>query len=539
MKAVVVRIKLLQPLLVTRPGGGEENSSDAYSFIPGSVIRGALIGRYMELNPADKEISKPKDGKPRPFFDGSCCFLNGYPVDRSGNRMLPAPLSWQSEKSPTSDYPTVYDFAVSESGPKEPAGVKKEFASLVSKGKVELDTPERFMQVHNASLGRGIKEKGRSFVYRYETLAEGREFEAAVVGEGAHHLFTELMNISPGMELRLGGSRSANYGRVKLTSITLVADWKETSEESNDDGMIIVTLLSDAILTGSYGQPVSNLDDLLSAKCQKAFTRPRLVGGFNRKWGLPLPQAEALQAGSVFVYPGEPEVKRRLSEMVESGIGERRVEGFGRVAVNWQRQPYYRQLQPSEILPTDTKDNAVPQPTLVREDSKALAARMAERQAREVLDLSLAKALSQLTIEKPPQASQLSRLRAAARLALQKKDLAVIPVHVSSLKSAADQLERARVVDMDTSSNDRPIRLNEWLTKHILSSTSNSEENWTVWSKYLKLGEGPVVAGVRLPRGTMEKLEIEYTARLLDALFRQTTRKVQDKRGGTHDSTME
>ena len=46
MKAVVLRIKLLQPLLVTRPGAGEENSSEAYSFIPGSVLRGALIGRY-------------------------------------------------------------------------------------------------------------------------------------------------------------------------------------------------------------------------------------------------------------------------------------------------------------------------------------------------------------------------------------------------------------------------------------------------------------------------------------------------------------
>lgn len=539
MKAVVVRIKLLQPLLVTRPGGGEENSSDAYSFIPGSVLRGALIGRYMELNPADKEISKPKDGKPRPFFDGSCYFLNGYPVARSGSRMLPTPLSWRSEKSPTSDYPTVYDFAVSKSGPKEPAALKKEFAARFGGGKVELDTPERFMQVHNASLGRGVKEKGRSFVYRYETLAEGQEFEAAVVGEGAHQLFIDL-NISTGMELRLGGSRSANYGRVKLTSITPVADWKETSEEINADGKIIVTLLSDAILTGLYGQPVSNLDELLSAKCQKAFTRTRLVGGFNRKWGLPLPQAEALQAGSVFVYSDDPETKKRLSEMVEQGIGERRVEGFGRVAVNWQGQSSYNQLQPGGVLPTETKEKAVPQPALAREDSKALAARMAERQARAELDLRLAKALSQLFIEKPPQASQLSRLRAAARLALQKKDLALIPAHVTSLKSAADQLERARVVDMDAKPNDRPTRLNEWLTKHMLSSPSHSDDNWTVWSKYLGLGEEePIVAGVRLPKGTMEKLEIEYTARLLDALFRQTTRKVQDKRGGTHDSTME
>lgn len=35
----------------------------------------------------------------------------------------------------------------------------------------------------------------------------------------------------------------------------------------------------------------------------------REIGGFNRTWGLPLPQAVAFQMGSVFVYRNLPQTR--------------------------------------------------------------------------------------------------------------------------------------------------------------------------------------------------------------------------------------
>lgn len=527
MKAVILRIKLLQPLLVTRPGAGEENSSEAYSYIPGSVLRGALIGRYLSQNPST-DISAP--GQKRPFFDESCLFLNAYPVAGNGKRAFPCPLSWRRDKSSTGG--TAYDFAIEEADLKKPAGFKKEFAQIAEK-KVEFISPERFMQVHNASLKRGVKEANNSFVYRYEALAAGLEFEAAVIGDGSQKL-CDALDLKKGDQLQLGGSRSANYGHVELIEVKHDNDWKESEPGEDINGSIILTLLSDAILINENGQPALHPDDYLGAKHQQAFTRMRLTGGFNRKWGLQLPQSPAVQAGSVFVYKAEEINKEDLGKILENGIGERRVEGFGRVAINLHTQAQYnpmvRNVQPAVELQSEAT-------ALTHQTSKSLAQKMAERQLRTQLETAIASTLTGLIIENPPKSSQLSRLRAAARLAIQLNNLAVIPAHVDSLKTAADQLERARI--RDKNSEGPSIRLNEWLRNHV---DPNPTETWTVWSKYLQKPEEIKVAGVGVPEETMKQLQIEFSARLLDALFRRTAREIQNmygKKGGINGRSKE
>ena len=42
MKALSYQVRLLEPLLATQLGAGEENSSQSSCFIPGSMLRGAL-----------------------------------------------------------------------------------------------------------------------------------------------------------------------------------------------------------------------------------------------------------------------------------------------------------------------------------------------------------------------------------------------------------------------------------------------------------------------------------------------------------------
>ena len=132
----------------------------------------------------------------RPFFDGSCLFLNGYPVSHSNERMLPIPLSWRVDKNTmkSGETFTIFDFAVEKNKSVEsPKGLGEDFAHI-NKTKVELDSPDRFMQVHNASQRRGVKKAGDSFVYRYEALAEGQIFEAIIAGEGSHKLCEDLKN---------------------------------------------------------------------------------------------------------------------------------------------------------------------------------------------------------------------------------------------------------------------------------------------------------------------------------------------------------
>lgn len=524
MKAVIFHIKLLQPVLAAHPGAGDENSSETYPFIPGSVLRGALIGRYLELHPG-VDISRAAPGSPRPFFDGSCRFLNGYPLSTEGLRMLPAPLSWRKEKNQTASNFTVYDLAVSHGGDiQEPAGLDIEFARI-NQQQVSLHNPERMMQVHNASQKRGVKRSKDSFVYRYETLASGQVFEAIVIGEGAHRLCKDL-KLAPGFSLRLGGSGSASYGKVELLTLDWQDDWKEAPSTARVDGKIILTLLSDAILTGLDGQPAVTLSPIFGKDDLEAFTRLRLVSGFNRKWGLPMPEALAIKAGSVFVYRADDISEADLARVVDIGIGERRAEGFGRVAINWQTQTFYNQPDPNRKQPSKTNTLPETPPPLRQPESIELAGKMAERRLRQLLDQDLARALARLRIENPPHPAQLARIRAAAKTAIAVNDLKVIPAHVDSLKSAADQLERARIVDSE--SENSSIRLGEWLKRHID----------TVWGDHLDRSAQANVAGEAVKIEMIEMLKVEYTARLIDALCNKTARKIQTAKGGAHGRSM-
>ena len=104
MSALTFRIRLKTPVLATQTESGEPNSATAFDYIPGSMIRGALIAR-MGGNVADLPVDPEMR---RLFFSGDVHFLNAYPFDADSfsNRLLPVPLSWRERDG------QIYDFAV-------------------------------------------------------------------------------------------------------------------------------------------------------------------------------------------------------------------------------------------------------------------------------------------------------------------------------------------------------------------------------------------------------------------------------------------
>jgi CRISPR-associated protein Csx10 len=101
MAVLTYQIRLLEPVLVTKLDG-DPNSNISYDYLPGSVLRAALLGRFASDNKvAVKDVledERTKADAARLFF-GHARFLNAYPVDRLNNRTLPKPLSWRQSKS--------------------------------------------------------------------------------------------------------------------------------------------------------------------------------------------------------------------------------------------------------------------------------------------------------------------------------------------------------------------------------------------------------------------------------------------------------
>lgn len=441
MKALTFLIRLIEPVLATQAQSGEPNSATAYSFIPGSMLRGAIIARYLkggQMNAGDENNIARKL-----FFNGTVRYLNAYPA-RAGDdsRLLPRPSSWLVPKDEVDDVTaTIYDDAVKkinlDKSLKPPKG---DFCWRDEYG-AQLGTPTMQITVHNASSNRSCKSEGESQVYRYDAIAARQVFSGVIISDDQTLLTEQIQPLLDAGKLVLGGSHTGGYGRVEITDVNLDTDWLEyNSDTVNELGsdQVILTCLSDVIWRSKNGQVDGDFSELVGEKPSKIFRRMRLVGGFNRKWGLPLQQAWAIEAGSVFVFSGTH--KATLEGFIEDGIGERRAEGFGRIAVNWHTR--------HKLLQNKLPKRELPAFDLVKlsRESEELAQRMADRRYLAELERVLARRISEFvgenTFQGLPRPAQISRARLVALQAWQSGKLEVIKRHFdNSFKSKFTRLE--------------------------------------------------------------------------------------------------
>lgn len=190
-------------------------------------------------------------------------------------------------------------------------------------------------------------------VYTYETIPPGSVLRAQVqVGAGAE--LPERWWEHLAGPARLGRSAKDEYGAVDievhsgpvvvgLPSLTLTGR------------RFIVWALSDLLLLDEWLRPAPTPEGLasyLSAALgvgvevppEDGDERHRLASAarhesWQRRWGLPRPSLVALRAGSVvrFELPAEADLEaagRVLDRLVVEGVGERRAEGFGRIAID-------------------------------------------------------------------------------------------------------------------------------------------------------------------------------------------------------------
>jgi CRISPR-associated protein Csx10 len=479
MKAITFLLHTQQPLLATSLQG-DPNSDVSFSYIPGSMIRGMLIGRYFQrhgLRSTDDILDDSKFPQVRGlFFDGSTRYLNAYLYSKvEEKRTLPIPRSWLKRKGDdisNSGEMVLYDFSYEP--PRQDISYKSleaEFCTVDDED-VVFYREQRRINIHNQrdrKRGRGIEGSGA--VFRYETLDVGQTFQAVILFDETDDVEKIKPLLEPN-ELWLGGSQSAGYGYIKVEQVVEEPEiWHELgteladSEERCDREILRITLLSDLILQDEWGQyvpipptdsglneisqainPLTELlEKLLEVKLepQSSYTSSLIVGGFNRKWGLPLPQVPALAAGSVFVFNHNGQLNPdRILHLENQGIGERRVDGFGRVAVNWLED--YPRFTAS--LSDSETDWTTPQLEPNSEDSQ-IAKQMAKRLLEQKLERLLLEKVNttQLNPNKMTN-SQLSRLMIVARQAIAEENQNPVLELLNNLPKNADtQLENTKV----------------------------------------------------------------------------------------------
>ena len=517
MIALTFTVHLTEPLLATALEG-DPNSAVSLSFIPGSVLRGAVIARYLESHPLTNLAEHP--AARTLFLSGETRYLNAYPLSPEYRRSLPTPLAWKLQKGSSEP---IYDLSVDPDGSGEedwqPKAIRHPFCDLTDNS-VWLFEPERQVQIHTQRdrvMGRATDSAGA--VFRYEALAPLQNFAGIILcpDEATCESIKELLEKQP---LLLGGSHSAGYGLASIHDVKVAKDWNETSMvpgpiEAGES--FALTLLSDALLRDDHGQLTAFLSaemvskDLNDVSVEPIISRTHakagVVGGFNRKWGLPLTQMLAARAGSVFTFTAKDEVSRdALAKLVESGIGERRGEGFGRIAVNWHGE-HDRLTIVTYPLPASTEIT-----TTLSVDSAGAARRMAERMLRRELDRRLLDRVNSSTLEGGIRNAQLSGIRTLVRTAISTGDPVPVKARLQEMKATAgEQLAKARV---------RGDPLDQWILDKLDAGADDEGRRLFGEAVHPK-----VVGGVEA--AWTKALAVEYALRFVDGVL---SRKLAERR---------
>ncbi|CAN5550596.1 CRISPR-associated RAMP protein Csx10 [soil metagenome] len=586
MIAVTYTLELIEPLLATGLVEGDPNTKRSLNFIPGSMMRGALIAAYLRKSGRSTLDNGDPENRRR-FFTTATRYLNAYPALKLGDKLqrsLPTPRSWQQEKGvELTNESQIIDFAVSQDErhkePDECKQIDKPFY-VSNDGAIYLLKPERHLRLHTARARRhGRAILGDGAVFQYDALAPGQTFQGVIITSNQPDA-DEFANLLNAGELWVGGSREAGYGRARV--MAQVGEWRgETPEseqtsaynawgsdeaydeddqdedrdepipiarrgEDNDtepspqdeSTILYLTCTSHWILYDANGQPCADPPLTLLAKklgiashqleLVPNFTHRTLtrVGGFNRTAGMPLPQAYAIEAGSVFVYKMMGKLdETKLDELVEAGIGEQRLDGFGRLAVNLHQSRVLEYRELAKTMPEETVSPALP-----AGQSRLLAQQMGERILRNRIDQSVAAYVKDHSLESRLVISNsvLARVRTATRTgqAHMQQALAIQPeLDLETLaqrgfqplrellgdlkKPARDQLNAARV------KNSNNMRLERWLYVRL-------DEYQKIWSEIsaptiLQLGELQITP----PPGW----QVEYTLQILDDVLRMARKE--------------
>jgi CRISPR-associated protein Csx10 len=392
---------------------GDELSWDSLEYIPGSVLRGICVSRYLEQTRQNPGVGQTLR---EAFFDSDLCFLRAYPEAQNNlDRSLPTPLSWRMEKD---SQRSLVNLSI-EDQPYEDTTLEKigpRFCHLYQEQnhvKALFITPEDWFTLH-------IQRK-ESMMFRYHSLNAGQKMIGYFVSNSRPLLnaVNELFQFPEVMYI--GRSSGSEYGRVELSLVGVpIESWQESDFSEPNEKFITLTCLSDVILRDvNSGAFTTNLRAAGNDPIRE-FKSQTLVGGYNRLVNLPLPQAYAIRAGSVFIFENSPGVRDQLEEWQEIGLGERLSEGFGRVIVDWNsEESITRDFASYQGRPMDSR---VQFPLAGSSEAGKVAERMLQNIITERIQTKLTQAVNNTNIGGSISNAQLNRLISELQKALDDYD---------------------------------------------------------------------------------------------------------------------
>jgi CRISPR-associated protein Csx10 len=302
-------------------------------YLPGATFLGAVAAALYDSLPASEQFTI--------FHSGQVRFSDGLPLSAGKYVAYPMPLCLHHEKYKEEEKGCggVFNRQFREDAEQEKAQLEQYRGKFFSFNR-QCFKPKTQLRMKTAvDFATGTAATGQLF--GYSALPKGTNFcckveadEEAITAER----FNEITKILE-QGVRLGRSRSAEYGRVKVQALPDKYTAKLDLPDPKIKQGINIWLLSDAALQDENGQPILypeaehlGLPKSYELVAEKTFIRSRSYVPFNSHRKRRELERQVLQQGSVLCFSGDEAVD--LNALQTGGIGLYRQYGLGRIWVN-------------------------------------------------------------------------------------------------------------------------------------------------------------------------------------------------------------
>ena len=335
-RCIRCRLHTELPVIVTDLNRSSGNSFETLGFIPGSAIRGVVMGNLSAQNPEWFESHKKELLSVR--------FLDAVPALEQG-AVLPSIKGFYAEKgSDTLEYNIVTGKDVVPGHKRAKLGsfcVLKDdcirYWNARTSGTMRINRKLEDEKSSGQSDTKGPKTK--PFQVRY--LEAGQDFEGYILLEDPE--LSGAITEALGTTVWLGADRYAGFGKC---SVTLMAadcpSWLgeygyQKQEEITTD--LYLLAVSPLTMLNERGDPCGLDEGQLARKlgvasvellhCSTSITQN---GSYNRVWQCRAPSLRMYDRGSLFhLKCSQPPALERVRQIQNEGLGVRRPEGFGQV----------------------------------------------------------------------------------------------------------------------------------------------------------------------------------------------------------------
>jgi CRISPR/Cas system CSM-associated protein Csm3 (group 7 of RAMP superfamily) len=311
-------VELLSNLVLTEDSATEGGHS-GLDYIPGSAFLGAVISKH--------------GGKfnPKIFLTGKLRFFDAYPAI-AGKRSLPMPLLyyWHKLKGWKKEKPLK---------PEDDMAKQWRSGYFTSSGEVleEVWLENRMKTAVDRETGKGKDTQ----LFGYESIPAGLKYIMCVEADSEDDA-AMADRILHGKELRVGRSRTAEYGMVRIERLNNYKDEVNTGEVK--EGRILFYLESDLALI-CEGMPKLlpvaadfGLSGGYKIDLSMTSIRCRQYSPWNSFFKSRMTERHVICRGSVIAFKkGESSPEADLNEIkkiLSGGIGMHREEGMGQVRIH-------------------------------------------------------------------------------------------------------------------------------------------------------------------------------------------------------------